>query len=45
MRVLTVENTRKLEAIANENGISYLQLMENAALFVRIEKWKMVIVS
>ena len=33
MRVLTVENTRKLEAIANETGISYLQLMENAGSY------------
>lgn len=33
MRVLTVENTRKVEQIANENGISYLQLMENAGSY------------
>ena len=33
MRVLTVENTRKLEALANETGISYLQLMENAGSY------------
>lgn len=30
MRVLTVENTRKLEELAVKSGISYLQLMENA---------------
>lgn len=33
MRVLSVENTRKLEAVANETGISYLQLMENAGSY------------
>lgn len=33
MRVLTVENTRKLEALANKTGISYLQLMENAGSY------------
>ncbi len=33
MRVLTVENTRKLEALANEGGISYFQLMENAGSY------------
>lgn len=33
MRVLTVENTRKLEVLANESGISYLQLMENAGSY------------
>ena len=33
MRVLTVENTRKLETLANETGISYLQLMENAGSY------------
>lgn len=33
MRVLTVENTRKVEALANEGGISYLQLMENAGSY------------
>lgn len=33
MRVLTVENTRKVEQLANENGISYLQLMENAGSY------------
>ena len=33
MRVLTIENTRKLEALANETGISYLQLMENAGSY------------
>lgn len=33
MRVLTVENTRKLEALANNTGISYLQLMENAGSY------------
>lgn len=33
MRVLTVENTRKVEQLANESGISYLQLMENAGSY------------
>ena len=33
MRVLTVENTRKVEILANESGISYLQLMENAGSY------------
>lgn len=33
MRVLTVENTRKLESLANESGISYFQLMENAGSY------------
>lgn len=33
MRVLTVENVRKVEAYANESGISYLQLMENAGSY------------
>ena len=33
MRVLTVENTRKVERLANESGISYLQLMENAGSY------------
>lgn len=33
MRVLTVENTRKVEQFANESGISYLQLMENAGSY------------
>lgn len=33
MRVLTVENTRKVEQLANEGGISYLQLMENAGSY------------
>lgn len=33
MRVLTVENVKKVEAIANESGISYLQLMENAGSY------------
>ena len=33
MRVLTVENVRKVEEIANNSGISYLQLMENAGTY------------
>lgn len=33
MRVLSVENTKKVEQLANENGISYLQLMENAGSY------------
>ena len=33
MRVLTVENTRRVEQLANESGISYLQLMENAGSY------------
>ena len=33
MRVLTIENTRKAEQLANESGISYLQLMENAGSY------------
>ncbi len=33
MRVLTVENTRKVERLANESGISFLQLMENAGSY------------
>lgn len=33
MRVLTVENTRKVEQLAFESGISYLQLMENAGSY------------
>lgn len=33
MRVLTVENTRKAEQLANDSGISYLQLMENAGSY------------
>ncbi len=33
MRVLTVENVKKVEALANEGGISYLQLMENAGSY------------
>ena len=33
MRVLTVENTRKVEQLANESGISFLQLMENAGSY------------
>ena len=33
MRVLTVENVKKVEALANESGISYLQLMENAGSY------------
>ena len=33
MRVLTVENTRKVEHLANEGGISFLQLMENAGAY------------
>ncbi len=33
MRVLTVKNTREAEALANESGISYLQLMENAGSY------------
>ena len=33
MRVLTVENVKKVEEIANESGISYLQLMENAGSY------------
>ncbi len=33
MRVLTTENVRIVEAKANESGISYLQLMENAGSY------------
>ncbi len=33
MRVLTLENTKKVEQFANEGGISYLQLMENAGSY------------
>lgn len=33
VRVLTVENVKKVEALANESGISYLQLMENAGSY------------
>lgn len=33
MRVLTVENTRKVECLANESGISFFQLMENAGSY------------
>lgn len=33
MRVLTVENTKRVEALANDSGISYLQLMENAGSY------------
>ncbi len=33
MRVLTTENIRKVEEKANESGISYLQLMENAGSY------------
>ena len=33
MRVLTVENTRKAEQLANDSGISFLQLMENAGSY------------
>ena len=33
MRVLTVENVKKVEEYANESGISYLQLMENAGSY------------
>ncbi|MBQ7974850.1 MAG: NAD(P)H-hydrate dehydratase [Clostridia bacterium] len=33
MRVLTVENVKKVEAYANESGILYLQLMENAGSY------------
>ena len=33
MRVLTVENVKRVEALANESGISYLQLMENAGSY------------
>ena len=33
MRVLSVEETRKVEMLANEYGISYMQLMENAGAY------------
>lgn len=33
MRVLTVENTRRVEELANDEGISYFQLMENAGSY------------
>ena len=33
MRVLTVEETRKVERLANEYGVSYMQLMENAGAY------------
>ena len=33
MRVLTVEETRKVEMLANEYGVSYMQLMENAGAY------------
>ena len=33
MRVLTVENVKKVEELANKSGISYLQLMENAGSY------------
>ena len=33
MRVLTVESVKKVETLANESGISYLQLMENAGSY------------
>lgn len=33
MRVLTVEQTKLVEKLANENGISYMQLMENAGSY------------
>lgn len=33
MRVLSVENTRRVEQLAAEGGISYLQLMENAGSY------------
>lgn len=33
MRVLTVEETRKVEETANEYGVSYMQLMENAGSY------------
>lgn len=33
MRVLTVESTREVERLANESGISFLQLMENAGSY------------
>lgn len=33
MRVLSVENTKMVEELANESGISYLQLMENAGSY------------
>ena len=33
MRVLTVEETRKVEKLANEYGVSYMQLMENAGAY------------
>lgn len=33
MRVLSVENTRKVEQLANDGGISFLQLMENAGSY------------
>ena len=33
MRVLTVEETRKIEKLANETGFSYMQLMENAGSY------------
>ncbi len=33
MRVLSVEETRKVEMLANEYGVSYMQLMENAGAY------------
>lgn len=33
MRVLTVDKMRKVEQLANDSGISYLQLMENAGSY------------
>ena len=33
MRVLSVEETRKIEMLANEYGVSYMQLMENAGSY------------
>ena len=33
MRVLTVEETRKVERLANEYGVSYMHLMENAGAY------------
>ncbi len=33
MRVLTTDNVKRVEAYANESGISYLQLMENAGSY------------
>ena len=33
MRVLTVEETREVEKLANETGFSYMQLMENAGSY------------